>query len=268
MIEIILLTYPRRTGIVGLNQGTSTSVLRASPLTVNTFIFVPCEEFTVRVLRNALLLCALLTVSLSAAMADSLSGTLTADNGFYAYLSTSATSQGTLLTQANNYQTTASFSNIALTSGTTYYLQIAAFNQGGPAGVLGNFSLSGTSFAFGNGTQTLVTNTTDWTYSYATANTATYPSPNVASGWGSSALTPGGYGTNGVGPWGTYSSINSSAQWIWDATNSSYGSSSQPQLLFEASITPVATPEPGSFFLFGSGLLIMAGMWRRRMASR
>ena len=219
-----------------------------------------------RVLRDALLLCALLTVSLSAAMADSLSGTLTVDNGFYAYLSTSATSQGTLLTQANNWQTPATFSNIALTAGTTYYLQIAAFNQGGPGGVLGSFSLSGTSFEFANGTQALDTNTTDWTYSYATANTATYPSPDVASGWGSSALTPGGYGTNGVSPWGTFASIDSNAQWIWDATNSSYGNSSQPQLLFEAAITPATTPEPGSFFLLGSGLLTVAGMWRRRLA--
>lgn len=222
-----------------------------------------------RVLRAFLLLLAVSTVSLSAAVADSLSGTLTVDNGFYAYLSTSATSQGTLLlAEANNWQAPASFSNIALTSGITYYLQIAAFNQGGPGGVLGSFSLSGTSFAFGNGTQTLDTNTTDWTYSYATANTATYPSADVASGWGSSAHAPGGYGTNGVSPWYTIAGIDSNAQWIWDATNSSYGNSSQPQLLFEASITPVATPEPGSLFLLVSGLLTLAGMGRRRLAKR
>lgn len=224
-----------------------------------------------RALRNFLLLCAVLTVPLSAIRADSLSGTLTTDNGFYAYLSTSATSQGTLLTQANDWSVPGSFSNIALTPGTTYYLQVAAFNQGGPAGVLGSFSLSGTSFEFANGTQALDTNTTDWTYSFATANTATYPNADVASGWGSSAITPGDYGTNGSSPWGSFASIDSNAQWIWDATNGSYGNSSQPQLLFEATITPlastVATPEPGSFLLLATGLAFLLGMWRRRFAS-
>ncbi|MGC9223772.1 MAG: PEP-CTERM sorting domain-containing protein [Terracidiphilus sp.] len=219
-----------------------------------------------RTLRGFFLLCALMALCLSTAVADSISGTLTVDNGFYAYLSTSATSQGTLLTKANNWRTPVSFSNIALTPGVTYYLQIAAFNQGYVGGVLGSFSLSGTSFAFENGAQRLDTNTADWTYSYATANTANYPGPDVASGWGSSALTPGGYGTNGVSPWGTIAGIDSSAQWLWDKQNAQYGNSSQPQLLFETALIP--TPEPGSMLLYGSGLLIMAGMGRRRLAKR
>lgn len=218
-----------------------------------------------RLLCSVLLVAAVSIVTTSAAKADNLSGNLTADNGFYVYLSTSATSQGTLLAQQNNWPITTSIGSVALTPATTYYLQIAAFNQGGPGAMIGSFSLSGTSFEFENGLQALDTNTTDWTFSFATSNTANYPGPDVASGWGLSPLTPVSYGVNGVSPWGTRSGIDANAQWLWES-NGSFGNSSQPQLLFETTITPLASPvpEPGSFLLLGSGLLAATGMLRQR----
>lgn len=206
----------------------------------------------------------LLAVALTAlvAKADSLSGTLTVDNAFTAYLSTSSTVTGAQIASGDNWNTTSSFSGVSLTPGTTYFLQIDAINfaDGTDGGyqwgaILGDFSLSGTSFEFSNGSQSLLTETTDWTYSYT--------------GFGQAFLTPHSQGANGVDPWGTVPGISGDALWIWD-TNIDYG----PELYFETEITPMAgpgaaTPEPESLVLFGSGLLAFAGIVaRRRRAAR
>jgi hypothetical protein len=190
------------------------------------------------------LLAVVLTVSI--ARADTISGALTVDNTFTAYLSTSPTATGTQIATGNHWGTVYSFSGISLTAGTTYYLQIAAVNTGGPGGVLGNFNLSGTSFQFSNGAQSLLTNTANWTYS--------------KTGFGLASLTPVSYGANGVAPWHTIVGIPANSQWIWD-TNPNY----LPNLYFETTITPADTPvpEPGSIFLLGAGILALGGMAAR-----
>ena len=125
------------------------------------------------------------------ASADSVSGTLTVDNAFNLYLSTSPTVQGTLVTSGGNWFSPVSFSGVTLTPGTTYYLQVQAFNTTEWAGVLGSFSLSGSGFEFANGSQSLDTDTTDWSVSTA--------------GFGASFNTPVSQGINdgSTFPWAT-----------------------------------------------------------------
>ena len=211
----------------------------------------------------------------SIAKADAfLSGTLTADNFFTAYLATSPTaplSADVLLatsgyTNPGDWSGWESFSGVTLTAGTTYYLVIAGENAGpndgfsqfpygtnNPAGILGNFSLGNSSFQFANGTQSLVTNTADWTYSVTTP--------------GATSLTPSSPGANGVGPWGAIGGVSPDAQWIW-ANDPSFAI---PNVIFETEITPVSAPtvipEPGSLFLLGSGLTALAGFIARRRRS-
>jgi hypothetical protein len=186
-----------------------------------------------------------------------LSGDLTADNAFFAYLGTSNTTLGTLLTQGNSWSTTFSFTNIALTPGQTYYVQIEAINYGGPGAFLGQFTLSGSGFHFSNGTQSLLTNTSNWQAVYNDSNS----NPNLQQPW----VTPSGgvisSGSNGVSPWGSRSGISASAQWIDGATNG-LSACGNCTVDFSTTIT-AATPEPGNFAML-AGVLGAAALRVRR----
>jgi hypothetical protein len=192
-----------------------------------------------------------------AASADSLSGTLTVDNAFNLYLSTSPTGTGTLIATGSNWPTAVSFSGVSLTPGTAYYLQVQAVNWSEWGGVLGSFNLSGGSLEFANGTQSVNTDTSDWNYS--------------ASGFGVSTGGPVSEGAN-VGstyPWSTdnggpIAGISSNADWIWGYAST--GSDQGETEYFETEI--YATPEPGSLFLLGTGLLGLACLTTRKFGSK
>jgi hypothetical protein len=151
--------------------------------------------------------------------ATTLTGNLTADNAFFAYISTSNSTLGTLVASGNDWGTTFSIDPTTLTPGVTYYLHIEAINYGGPGAVLGEFSLSDSDFYFANGSQTLLTDTTDWSGGFNDDNS----DPNSSQPW----VTPTGavtsFGENGVGPWGTRPGISGSADWIWPSDPTSYG---------------------------------------------
>jgi len=188
------------------------------------------------------------------ANAETLSGAATTDNAFNLYLSTSPTTQGILIDSGSSWASSYPFSGVLLTPGTTYYLQFEGINEGGPGSIIGSFDLSDSSFEFSNDTQSLNTDTTDWTYSYT--------------GWDQGPLqTPVSYGLNSdaVGPWGQdFPDMSPSAEWVWDPD---FDYTVAP-LYFETTITPLTgpspVPEPASLTLLGSGLLALGSMVARR----
>src|SRR5437762_3580360 len=86
---------------------------------------------------------------------------VTTDNQYNLYISTSDSTQGTLVGSGNSWPSPQSF-NATLTGGVTNYIHIVAQNLGGPGGVLGDFSLSDSAFQFFNLTQSLVTGVAGW----------------------------------------------------------------------------------------------------------
>jgi uncharacterized repeat protein (TIGR01451 family) len=132
--------------------------------------------------------------------------TMTVDNAFEAYIATTAdNSDGTLIGSHGVWSEPQTFGT-ALTNGTTNYLHIYAENFEGdgvnPAAFLGQFSLDNGRFEFPNGTQSQLTNTTNWQVSL--------------DGYGGTYGAPASQGANGVGPWGTIAGIDGSAEWIWN----------------------------------------------------
>lgn len=229
------------------------------------------------------------------ANAASLGGTFTADNGAFIYLSTSASSQGTLIGQGNQWQTSFNLTNTALVPGQTYYLHVEASNTGGAAGFIGQFNLTGSGFQFSNGSQTLLTDTTHWSGGYndaygGTFNKTTNTDSLTPQSWVpvSGAVASAGY--NGTQPWaGTPAvdvyNVSPNAQWIWAADSQSLapggnpgnsGASNGPCQtctvdLVSGAITATAAsvPAPGGIATLGFLLASLAAMaFMRRRATQ
>jgi hypothetical protein len=115
----------------------------------------------------------------------------------------------------------------------TNYIHIYASNADEVAGLLGDFTISGYGFQFGNGTEYELTNTSSW-ICYA------------SEGFGSFKRELTSYGTNGVIPWGTIEGINSAAEWIW-------GPSTYNSYYLSLPVYPI--PEPTTIVLLGFGCL-------------
>ncbi|MBC9878334.1 PEPxxWA-CTERM sorting domain-containing protein [Bradyrhizobium sp. INPA01-394B] len=198
----------------------------------------------------------------TASQAATLTGNLTADNQFSVYISSSDSTLGTQIGSGNDWQHTYSIST-NLTSG-TYYLHIVGDNFGGPAtsmaggnpdAFIGQFSLTG-NFVFANGTQSLLTNTTNWRAMDATGGPGNWHS--------APAGTPISYGTNDTTTiWTNVSGgfrpgIAGPAQWIWsspDQTGETY-----------LSTTISAVPEPSTWAMMILGFLGVGFLAYRKSA--
>lgn len=183
---------------------------------------------------------------ISPASATLLTGKFNVDNGYVAYISTSDSVQGTQFSAGNNWSVT--YSNTTnLLAGVDYFLHIYTYDQGGIAGFLGEFTLSGSDHKFDNNTTSLLTNTTDWSGN----NT----------GWGNAYTSLVDLGANGVGPWGTRPDVSSQARWIWAGNADSNDHSWFSTRISSTAVA--AVPEPTALSLLGLGLLGL-GVLRRK----
>ena len=179
-------------------------------------------------------------IAASQAQATTLSGNLTVDNLFSAYISTNDATPGTLIGSGADWGTTYSLTAATLTPGVTNYLQIVGISYFPPAAFIGSFNLSDANFQFANGTQTLLTDTTNWR-----------SNPSGGS-WFAPNGTPVSLGLNGISPWGSHPTINASAAWIWSDTSDTYGATAY----FSTTITPTsATPLPSTWLMLLSGFV-------------
>ena len=212
------------------------------------------------------------------AQATTLSGTLTADNAFNAYLSASASTLGTLIATGSDWGKSFSFTNLPLAAGQSYFLNIEAYNAGGggvnPGAFIGTFTLSDTGFHFANGTLKLETGGTGWTGGFNASG-------SVPNAWSQPTGSVVALGPNGSSPWHTRPGIDAGAQWIWpgDAQSSPqtptvWGGECancvvdfQTRILASASAS-VPVPEPASFAVFAVALAGLAAAMRRPHPTR
>jgi hypothetical protein len=170
---------------------------------------------------------------------------MTADDAFDLYVSTNDSVAGTYVGSGYNWPTTFTFTQ-ALTPGMPNYIHIYAWDTNFTiSGVIGQFSLSDTDMLFANGTQSLLTNTTDWRM--------------ADNGWGVPFYyAPNSLGANGASPWGTRPGISNSAEWLWSDQGLDLGHE-----YFSTTITPI--PAPSAILLVGLGSAVVG--WLRRRGS-
>lgn len=182
----------------------------------------------------------------SAAQATTVDTSLTVDNSFSYYISTNDAVEGTLIGTGTAWTSTYSFSQF-ISPGVTNYLHVKGTDVGAISAFIGQFSLSDSAATFANGTQALVTNTTDWGVNLT--------------GFGNAYSTPITWGANGQSPWGTRPQIAANAQFIWDPSKCTYCTA-----YFSTQIS--AVPEPASLAMMALGFGLVGFASRRKLSLR
>jgi len=196
-----------------------------------------------------------LLAAFNAHAATTLSGDLTADDSFTAYLSTDDSVLGGLIASGASWPTTFSFAGAALAPGVTNYLHVIAIDGGAPHMFVGDFTLSAADYQFVNGSQTLETNTTDWKSLRGTGIAWTTPTGTPI---------PLGFNSGGA-VWSGRASIPGTAEFIWAA------GATDPAgevAFFSTPITfTAAIPEPSTYALMLAGLGFVGFVANRRRKS-
>ncbi len=199
------------------------------------------------------------------ANAATLSGSISVDNQFSVYLSSSDSTLRTLITSGDDWTNATSFSGVSLTPGTTYYLHVVGWNSpitpatsNNPDSFIGSLSLTGAGFTFANGGTKLETDTADW-------RSLVVESPSYTVTWSAPGGAPVDLGAYGVGPWGHNVSgfTDTAAHWIWSANPD--GDTGEG--FFSTTILASAAPEPAAWALMLVGFGGLGAMMRRKMAT-
>ncbi len=195
---------------------------------------------------------ALMLSAASFAHATTLTSKTSTDNGYEIFISTNDSLAGTSFGSGENWPTTFTDVSANLTAGVTNYLHVRAYDVGGIAMFIGEFFLSDAGFAFGNGTQSMLTGDAGLQVSLT--------------GFGSGYSATSDLGPDGTGPWGNRPNINDTARFVWSSDAYNHN-----EVFFSAAINPTDVPEndvpePGTLAIFGMGLAGLGFMRRRRAA--
>lgn len=188
-----------------------------------------------------------------------LSGTATADNVFYAYVSTNPAILGTLVGSGGNWSAPFPVASSTLGPG-TYFLQIEAINQGGPGGFSGIFNLNGDG-KFSNGTQSMTSdpaNLAYWWGGYNNDSSSGSPQPWVQPTGGVAQATYG---------WGN---VVGTSNWIWPSDAMSGGANAcglcTVDMMTEFSVPRIGgVPEPATWAMMLLGFGAIGFAIRRRV---
>jgi MYXO-CTERM domain-containing protein len=200
-----------------------------------------------------------------------LTGTFAVDNYAFVYLSTSASTLGTLIASGTGWSPATTISPVSLLFGATYYLNIEVINadvgnQYSSGGFLGAFFLGTGTFA--NGSSQLLTGVSGWTGTYNDSN-----SSDVAQPWVAPSTAVYAEGANGISPWGSISGVSGVASWIWSSNGLSgdgataSGNQCGACTIDLQAVIHTAAPEPPSWTIMLAGLAGL-GALRFRHARR
>jgi hypothetical protein len=208
---------------------------------------------------------AILAATSAVAQSTTLTGEMTADNAFFAYLGTSPSTLGLLVASGNNWPGSFVLTPTGLAPGVTNYLNIEAINYGGPGGFSAVLNLSDAGFQFASGSQTLTTDPSNlayWLGGYNSSNSAVAPQPWVQPAGG--VLQDLSYS------WGN---ITGTPNWIWPSDPSSssnqFNTCGYCTVDFSVAITSVGgVPEPSTWAMLLLGFAGIGFIAYRRKQNR
>jgi hypothetical protein len=214
--------------------------------------------------------------SAGAEAAAILSGTLSVDNQFSAYISSDNSTLGSLVASGTNWEANPAVSFSTGLGVGSYYLHIVADNYYGPSSlpnnpnaILGSFTLLGND-VFANGQKTLSTSTSYWQATSVPQPYTTSGTVLTSSSWVAPIGTPVSYGTNGgsniwtsVYP-GAVPGIDSAAQWIWSTPDTTGEAFFSTTISADPLATVSAVPEASTWAMMILGFVGVGFLAYRR----